>query len=156
MLDHKQLGAIHIAVKDASLTDQEYREILQRVAGVPSSKYLTDDGYQAVMRAIKDIQYAKAGQEPTRRKTPQECKIWALWLGSEEGPGLRQYLPQPERTIAYLLGFARRAAASGRTKLSDLGDLDSQEAHHVIEALKARLDQEIARANTKVQQEIPF
>lgn len=160
MLDNKQLGAIHIAKKEAELTDQEYRQMLVQVAGVDSAKYLSDDGYQAVMRAIRDRQYARpAGQShrqaqaSTARRTPQECKIWALWLGGEGGPGLRQYLPTQERTVAYLLGFARRAAEVPR--LDKLSDLDKAEAHRVIEALKLRLAQEIARANTK-QQDIPF
>lgn len=153
MLDHKQLGAIHIAIKDAGLRDDEYRELLSQVAGVKSSKYLSDEGYQAVMRAIRDRQY-KTSKRPSCPKSPAVRKIWALWLGNNQGPGLSQFLPERERTLAYLLGIARRA--SNRSELADLSELTGSQAYRVIEAMKLRLAQEIARANTKVQQEIPF
>lgn len=161
MLDNKQLGAIHIAKKEARLSDPEYRNLLFEVAGVASAKYLSDDGYQAVMRAIRDVQYpcpsGSVRVSPCRPNPPQERKIWALWLGGDGGPGLRQYLPQQERTVAYLLGIARRAADVPR--LDSLGDLDKAEAHRVIEALKLRLAQEVAKANvgqSRKLDEVPF
>ena len=154
MLDNKQLGAIHIAKKEAELTDQEYRNLLQQVAGVDSAKYLSDEGYQAVMRAIRDRQYARPAGRSKCPQFPAVRKIWALWLGNNQGPGLRQFLPEREHSLAYLLGFARRAAEV--PSLDNLSDLTGSQAYRVIEALKLRLAQEIARANTKVQQDIPF
>lgn len=56
-MERSQLAAIHIAKKEAGLSEKNYRKLLDYVAGVSSSKYLSDDGYQAVMRELKGIQY---------------------------------------------------------------------------------------------------
>lgn len=149
MPDNKQLAAIHIAKADARLSDAEYRALLNEVAGVSSSKYLSDDGYQAVMRALRDRQFSTKKKTP---KTPAERKIWALWLGSTGRPGICWYIPERERTAAYLLGFARRV--SDDQSLGSIGEMSPAQSHRVIEALKARLAHEIAAAATT--DEIPF
>ena len=146
-MERSQLAAIHIAKKEAGLSEKNYRQLLDEVAGVPSAKYLSDDGYQAVMRELKGIQYDNQSKAKARPKSPAERKIWALWYD------LRNYLPIQERTAAYLCGFARRA--SGCDELPSLGDLSAQQAYRVIEALKARLAQEVATCNVN-NQEAPF
>ena len=150
IIERSKLAAIHIAKKEANLTDAGYRQLLSEVASVDSAKHLSDAGYQAVMRALRDIQYQskpKAAKTKATPKTPAESKIWALWYD------LRQYLPVKERTAAYLFGFVRRS--SGCDQLESLGDLDKKEAYRVIEALKARLAQEIATFNAN-NQPAPF
>lgn len=147
------LAAIHIAKKELALTDAEYRAILREVAGVDSAKYLDAVGDRAVMARLYALRDERRGAAPKRVKTPTERKIWRLWLGDENDPGLRSYLPQPERTVAYLLGFVRRA--SGNQKIQeadDLAGLTRRQAYHTIEALKSRLEQERAT----VAQEVPF
>ena len=147
------LAAIHIAKKELALTDAEYRVILQQVAGVSSAKYLDAAGDRAVMARLYALRDERRGAAPKRVKTPTERKIWRLWLGREDDPGLRSYLPQPERTIAYLLGFVRRA--SGNQKIQeacDLACLTRQQAYHTIEALKSRLEQE----RKSIAREVPF
>ena len=147
------LAAIHIAKKELALTDAEYRMILQQVAGVSSAKYLDAAGDRAVMARLYALRDERRGAAQKRIKTPAERKIWALWLGGENEPGLRSYLPQPERTVAYLLGFVRRA--SGNQKIQeadDLAGLTRQQAYHTIEALKSRLEQE----RKSIAQEVPF
>lgn len=147
------LAAIHIAKKELALTDAEYRAILREVAGVSSAKYLDAAGDRAVMARLCALRDERRGAAPKRVKTPTERKIWRLWLGSEDDPGVRSYLPQPERTVAYLLGFVRRA--SGNQKIQeadDLAGLTRKQAYHTIEALKSRLEQE----RKSIAREVPF
>lgn len=144
------LAAIHIAKKELALTDAEYRALLREVAGVDSAKYLDAAGVRAVMARLNALRKAPTLQ---RIKTPAERKIWALWLGSEDDPGLRFYLPQAERSIAYLLGFVRRASGNRNIlEADDLASLTRKQAYHAIEALKSRIEQEQKRTAA----EIPF
>ena len=147
------LAAIHITKKELGLTESEYRAILREVAGVESAKYLDESGDRAVMARLYAIRDERRGAAPKRVKTPTERKIWRLWLGREDDPGLRNYLPAQDRTANYLLGFVRRASGnSSITKAADLSSLTGKEAYRTIEALKLRLEHE--RAN--VAQEVPF
>lgn len=147
------LAAIHIIKKELALTEAEYRAILREVAGVDSAKYLDESGDRAVMARLYALRDERRQAAKKRVKTPTERKIWALWLGGDDRPGLRNYLPQPERTVAYLLGFVRRA--SGNQKIQEAADLSAltgKEAYRTIEALKLRLEHERA----SVAQEVPF
>ncbi len=147
------LAAIHILRKELGLTESEYRAILREVAGVESAKYLDESGDRAVMARLYAIRDERRGAAPKRVKTPTERKIWRLWLGREDDPGLRNYLPAQDRTANYLLGFVRRASGnSAITKAADLSSLTGKEAHRTIEALKLRLEHE----REKVAQEVPF
>ena len=130
-----QIAAIKIAQKQAELSDQEYRQLLFNVAGARSSKELDEDGRRRVMAALqRQVNAARPAIQP---KTPQQRKIWALWYD------LKPRLPGREQNTSYLLGICRIAA--GVNKLADLADLDKQQAHKAIEALKLRLDAEISK-----------
>ena len=147
------LAAIHIAKKELALTDADYRAILREVAGVDSAKYLDAAGDRAVMARLYALRDERRGAAQKRVKTPTERKIWRLWLGRENDPGLRSYLPQPERTVAYLLGFVRRA--SGNQKIQeadDLAGLTPDQSKNTIEALKGRIEQE----RKSIAREVPF
>ena len=147
------LAAIHILRQKLELTESEYRAILREVAGVESAKYLDESGDRAVMARLYAIRDERRGAAPKRVKTPTERKIWRLWLGREDDPGLRNYLPAQDRTANYLLGFVRRASGnSAITKAADLSALTGKEAYRTIEALKLRLEHE----REKVAQEVPF
>ena len=146
------LAAIHILRKKLELTESEYRAILREVAGVDSAKYLDESGDRAVMARLYAIRDERR-EAKKRVKTPTERKIWRLWLGREDDPGLRNYLPAQDRTANYLLGFVRRASGnSAITKAADLSSLTGKEAYRTIEALKLRLEHE----REKVAQEVPF
>ena len=110
------LAAIHITKKELGLTESEYRAILREVAGVDSAKYLDESGDRAVMARLYALRDERRQAAKKRVKTPTERKIWALWLGGDDRPGLRNYLPQPERTASYLLGFVRRASGTAATR----------------------------------------
>jgi hypothetical protein len=51
-IDNKKLAVIHIVKKELSLRDDEYRDILARVAGVESAKELNDRGFRKLMRFL--------------------------------------------------------------------------------------------------------
>jgi phage gp16-like protein len=48
-MDHKKLALIHIVKKELALSDEEYRAILRREAGVDSAKDLTDKSFRQLM-----------------------------------------------------------------------------------------------------------
>ena len=144
------LAAIHIAKKELALTDAEYRALLRETAGVDSAKYLDAAGIRTIMARLNAL---RARRTLARTKTPAERKIWALWLGSEDDPGLRFYLPQAERTVAYLLGFVRRASGNQNIlEADDFATLTRNQVYHTIEALKSRIEQE----QKSIAKEVPF
>ena len=49
-VDHKKLAVIHIVKRELGLSDDDYRDILQREAGVRSAKDLDDKGFRRLMR----------------------------------------------------------------------------------------------------------
>ena len=50
MLDHKKLAVIHIVKKELGLSDQEYRDALEKITGVRSAKELDEAGFRTLMR----------------------------------------------------------------------------------------------------------
>ena len=141
------LAAIHIPKKELGLSDTEYRTILRDTAGVASAAQLDEIGDRAVMSRLYSLRDASRQTAVRPAKTPTEAKIWALWYE------LKGYLPKQEQTLAYLLGFVRRAAGNQDVKeAGDLAGLTGKESYNVIEALKRRLEQERAT----VAQEVPF
>lgn len=50
MISHKKIALIHIIKKELKLSDEEYRDILERAAGVRSSKDLTETSFRLLMR----------------------------------------------------------------------------------------------------------
>ena len=49
-VDHKKLAVIHIVKRELGLSDNEYRDILQRETGVRSAKDLDEKGFRRLMR----------------------------------------------------------------------------------------------------------
>lgn len=52
LLDHKKLALIHIVKRELNLSDQEYRDMLEQVAGVRSARNLDYEGFRRLMRAF--------------------------------------------------------------------------------------------------------
>jgi hypothetical protein len=50
MLDHKKLAVIHITRNELGLAEQEYRDTLEKVTGVRSSRELDEAGFRKLMR----------------------------------------------------------------------------------------------------------
>ncbi len=57
-IDAKKIALIHIVKKDLRLTDDEYRAVLQSVAGVKSSKDLDEAGFRKLMNfLVRSVHY---------------------------------------------------------------------------------------------------
>ena len=63
MLDHKKLAVIHIVKKELGASDEEYRDTLERIAGVRSAKDLDEAGFQRLMRY-----FTRSGHYRTNRE----------------------------------------------------------------------------------------
>ena len=49
MIDHKKLAVIHIVKKELGLSDQEYRDSLEKITGARSAKDLDDKSFHQLM-----------------------------------------------------------------------------------------------------------
>lgn len=127
------IKAIHTLKTKLHLSDAEYRDLLQRAAGVSSARDLTPEADKAVMAALRDIE-SRQQQSPARK--PAEAKIWALWYA------IKTYLPAEQQNVAYLLGIIGRVIGYPIRSAGYFPHLDSKECYKIIEALKARLKQE--------------
>ncbi len=68
-MDNKKLAVIHIVKRELSLSDEEYRNILERVAGVRSSRDLTDSQFHKLMRYfVRTLHYRVTGNGITLRQ----------------------------------------------------------------------------------------
>lgn len=127
------LAAIHIRAKEAGLDREAYCALLFRVAGVRSAKELDDEQYKAVMRELRSVINAKKAPRETRKKTPAEAKLWAVWYNE-----LCPLLQPHQRNVHYLAGIIEKRISrnilSGDDLLTSL--LDSSELHALIEAVK--------------------
>ncbi len=56
-MDRKNLATIHIVKRELGLSDEEYRDILRREAGVESAKDLTDESFRRLMRFMVRSRY---------------------------------------------------------------------------------------------------
>lgn len=56
-MDKKKLAVIHIVKRELGLSDQEYRDILQRVTGVRSAKDMDEAGFRRLMRYFAGSKY---------------------------------------------------------------------------------------------------
>lgn len=68
-MDRKKLAVIHIVKKELSLSDEEYRDILERVVGVRSSRDLTDSQFRKLMRYfVRTLHYRVTSKGITLRQ----------------------------------------------------------------------------------------
>ena len=139
------IKAIHTLKTKLRLSDADYRALLQREAGVASSRDLTPEGDKAVMTALRSME---RGPQQTGAKSPAEAKIWALWYA------IKPYLPEAERTVPYLLGIVSRVIGRKVQSTGNFPRFTAKENYKIIEALKARLKQEDHALSVKLG--VPF
>lgn len=91
----KRVALLHVAKKQLGLTDDDYRAMLSRAAGVNSAADLSDDGFQLVV-----FEFERLGFRSTKAKTsfghrrgfasPAQVaairSLWREWRG-EDDPG---------------------------------------------------------------------
>lgn len=116
-LDRKKLALIHIVKKELGISDPDYRYLLQRIAGVKSSKDLGEAGFRTLMRFLVRSDYYRANSFGMTLKQKLFIKSLASQLGWEESH-LRNFIHK----------YYQRP---------DLDHLNRQEASKLIESLKA-------------------
>ena len=82
-MDKKRLAVIHIVKKELNLSDEEYREILQRVAGVSSAKDLDEEKFQKLMRFFVRSKHYRVNQFGLTIRQ----KLYIKYLAKELGWG---------------------------------------------------------------------
>lgn len=62
MLDHKKLAVIHITRNELGLGEEEYRDTLEKVTGVRSSRELDEAGFRKLMRYFARSHHYRVNQ----------------------------------------------------------------------------------------------
>lgn len=80
-MDRKKLAVIHIVKKELGLSDEEYRDILEKYAGVRSAKDLDEKGFRKLMHHfVRSHHYRSSRDVITLRQ-----KMYIQHLVSEAG-----------------------------------------------------------------------
>ncbi len=116
------LAKIHIARKDLALDEEAYRGLLRRVAGVASSRDLSDRQADAVITELKRLGWKPKASTRAPAQRADLRKLYALWGAMHAGPLDREEL--------------RRWVAT-RFKVSAPEFLKPEQAREAIEQLKA-------------------
>ena len=61
-LDRKKLAVIHIVKRELDLSDQEYRDILERETGVRSARDMDEQGFKRLMRSFAASRHYRVNQ----------------------------------------------------------------------------------------------
>lgn len=92
-LSRKKTSLIHVAKRNLGLSEEVYRDILLKVAGVASSSDLDEAGFAAVMEYMTAMGFKSTGRTgefgPRRNMaTPAQVRyIRALWGDFTDGQG---------------------------------------------------------------------
>ncbi len=104
MIDRKKIGLIHLAKKRLSMTDDDYRALLLRTAGVESSKDLEAPGFAAVMVEFERLGFVSTSASEKRKEPYREGshasyaqrslirRLWQTYKGEDDAAGLRRWL----------------------------------------------------------------
>lgn len=83
MIDNRTKAAIHVAKKQLALSDDSYRDLMKRIAGVTSSKDLDEAGARRLMTEFERLGFVNASKGKRRKghdDRPLARKAWALWI----------------------------------------------------------------------------
>jgi len=107
-MDKKKLALIHIVKKELGLADNEYRDMLEKYAGVRSAKDLDDKGFRKLMHYFVRSRHYKSGREVITLRQKMYIQHLAAEAGWDEdhfGNFIRKYYGK-----ATLAGFSRKEA----------------------------------------------
>lgn len=130
------LAKIHIAKQQLEMEDSDYRTLLQRVAGVNSSKDLNGLGVSQVLAEFKRLGFTEKPKKPQTRKMadfPQATMIRGLWLELHK----LGYVRDPSEQA--LAGFVKRMTTSSAKQevgVDALQWVTAAQASKLIEELK--------------------
>lgn len=129
-ISRKQLALVHVAKTKLGLSDNEYRSALVHISGVPSSKELDKEGFEALMGFFEYLGFAPLakggpdyGKRPGMASFAQIELIRALWAEYTQ----HAYRDEDELNKWLLRYF----------KVSSLRFLTMDKARKTITALKA-------------------
>ena len=80
-MDRKKLAVIHIVKEELGLADDEYRDILEKCAGVRSAKDLDDKGFRKLMHYFVRSRHYRTGRDVITLRQ----KMYIKHLVSEAG-----------------------------------------------------------------------
>lgn len=101
MISKERKALIHVAKAQLAMAEEDYRSLLERIAGVRSSADLDDARFDALMTEFERLGFRSVKHHtPAARRegmaTPAQVgKIRALWkayTGADEEPGLERWL----------------------------------------------------------------
>jgi len=115
-MDRKKLAVIHIVKKELGLSDDEYRDILQKYAGVRSAKDMDEKGFRKLMyHFVRSRHYRSSRDVITLRQ-----KMYIKHLVSDAGWDDNHF-------ANFMLKYYKK---------STLGSFSKKEASKLIESLK--------------------
>lgn len=124
----RDLAKIHIAVKELGMEDEDYRALLQDVAGVGSASKLDLAQRSKLLHRLEKLGWKPKTRKPRQKitaNTPVDRKIRALWLDLANLGAVR------DRSEKALASYVKR-----QTCVDRLDWLSSKQAEMVIEGLK--------------------
>jgi hypothetical protein len=143
-----QIKIIHVAVREARLTDGAYRVLLKNVGGVDTSVNLSQAGLEDVMAVLED----QASQYPWDAAAwgGRPADYWRQKVarrGSAAGDRMVHFIKDLARGGRYVLGTLCLRFSDYRT--DQVEKLRPREAWKLIEMLKAARERETRRAETQ-------
>ena len=90
-MDKKKLALIHIIKKELNLADSEYRDILQKAAGVKSAKDLDEVSFKKLMNYFVRSKYYQVNRFGLTMRQKMYVKYLIQKLGWEE-PHIKNFL----------------------------------------------------------------
>ena len=83
-MDRKKLAVVHIVKNELELSDEEYRDILEKYAGVRSAKDLDDKGFRKLMHYFVRSRHYRAGPDDITLRQKMYIKHLVLEAGWHE------------------------------------------------------------------------
>ncbi|KGE77665.1 gp16 family protein [Halomonas salina] len=103
MISRGKLAQIHIAKSQLGLSDDEYRAVLARTAGVSSAKQLTNRNVGNVLHEFRRLGWQPKPAKKAGRKSPRPPATRKVVMGKVEA-----LLTHAGRPWAYADGMAQR------------------------------------------------
>ena len=128
MIDNRTKAAIHVAKAQLALSEDSYRDVMERVAGVRSSNDLDDEGARRLMAEFERLGFVNATKKGRGGydSRPLARKAVALWISLHN---LDEIDNPDDRALS---AFAKRITGKERLLFCDAGELNQ-----VVEGLKA-------------------
>lgn len=125
MISKGKLAQIHIAKAQLGLTDEDYRAILARKAGVSSAKELTNKTVGGVMHEFRRLGFEPKPAKKASRKAPNPPATRQAEMNKVEA-----LLAEAGRAWAYADGMAKHMF-----KVDRVDFLDDNQLHKLLQAL---------------------